>query len=121
MLRTVHEVSGWGVVVANGLVGLWTLAAHWLPRLRSRYVWWATAIAQVAIFGAVIIGVVLMTTQDIEPSQFHMFYGFVAAATVGLIYSYRHQLEAHRYLLYGFGGLFLMGLVLRAIQLSGPG
>ncbi len=46
-----------------------------------------------------------------------MFYGFVAFASVGIIYSYRQQLEEWTYLLYGFGGLFLMGLGLRAIYL----
>jgi hypothetical protein len=47
-----------------------------------------------------------------------MFYGFVAAITVGLIYSYRQQLTAYLYLLYGFGGLFLMGLGIRSMVLG---
>ena len=34
-----------------------------------------------------------------------MFYGFVAIIAVGIIYSYRQQMEKHLYLLYGFGGL----------------
>ena len=34
---------------------------------------------------------------------------------VGIIYSYRAQLAPHRYLLYGLGGLFLMGLGIRAM------
>jgi hypothetical protein len=44
-----------------------------------------------------------------------MFYGFVAIIVVGLVYSYRQQMEPYRYLLYGFGGLFLMGLGIRAM------
>ena len=44
-----------------------------------------------------------------------MFYGFVAIITVGLIYSYRQQMEKQKYLLYGLGGLFLMGLAIRAM------
>ncbi len=47
-----------------------------------------------------------------------MFYGFIAAASVGIIYSYRQQLEPHRHLLYGGGGLFLMGLGIRAMVLG---
>ena len=39
-------------------------------------------------------------------------------ATIGIIYSYRHQLREHLYVLYGLGGLFLMGLALRAIAIS---
>ena len=44
-----------------------------------------------------------------------MFYGFVAIISVALIYSYRQQMERYRYLLYGLGGLFIMGLAIRAM------
>jgi len=47
-----------------------------------------------------------------------MFYGFVAVLSVALIYSYRAQMEKYRYLLYGFGGLFLMGLGIRAVLVA---
>ncbi len=47
-----------------------------------------------------------------------MFYGFVAVISVALLYSYRFQIRAWQYLLYGFGGLFLMGLGIRAMVLS---
>ena len=40
-----------------------------------------------------------------------------AAFSVAIVYSYRAQLRAQRYLLYGFGGLFLMGLGIRAMVL----
>jgi hypothetical protein len=39
----------------------------------------------------------------------------VAIMAVAIIYSYRHQLKNKTYLLYGFGGLFLMGLGIRAM------
>jgi hypothetical protein len=42
----------------------------------------------------------------------------VALASVGIIYSYREQVAAHRYLLYGLGGLFLMGLGIRAMVIG---
>ena len=61
------------------------------------------------------MGVGLVAGQKIKAPQFHMFYGFVAIITVGLIYSYRAQMQRYRYLLYGFGGLFLMGLGIRAM------
>ena len=70
---------------------------------------------EVAIFVQVAMGVALVSGQGIEAPQFHMFYGFVAIITVGIIYSYRQQLMKHRFLLYGFGGLFLMGLGIRAM------
>ena len=50
-----------------------------------------------------------------EFMQFHAFYGFVAIIAIAIIYSYRAQLKSRVYLLYGFGGLFLMGLSIRAM------
>jgi hypothetical protein len=46
---------------------------------------------------------------------FHAFYGFVAIIAIAIIYSYRSQLKGRVYLLYGFGGLFIMGLGIRAM------
>lgn len=100
------------------MAGGWALAANWVPRLRTKALWRFTVAAQVAIFVQVVLGVVLLSEQNRETGQFHMFYGFVAIATVGIIYSYRSQLRAHRFLLYGFGGLFLMGLAIRALTLA---
>ena len=114
-LRDLHVTIGWVMTVANGLVGAWALAAHWLPPLRQRVLWPATAVAQVLIVVQVAIGVINLQRTDLEANGEHIFYGFVAAFTVGIIYSYRQQIEQWRYLLYGFGGLFLMGMGLRTI------
>ena len=46
---------------------------------------------------------------------FHAFYGFVGIIAIAIIYSYRAQLKGRVYLLYGFGGLFIMGLGIRAM------
>jgi hypothetical protein len=118
-LRDLHVGWAWFVVVTNGLAGLWALGAYRLEQLRHRALWWFTGLAQVAIVIEVIIGVVLLNTEDIEAPQFHMFYGFIALATVGIIYSYRQQLMSWLYLLYGLGGLFLMGLAIRAMVIGG--
>lgn len=117
-LRQLHADFAWVVVAANAVVGLWALAAHYRPSLRHRALWRATVVAEVMIFVEVALGVGLVALQHREVAQFHAFYGFVAIATVGIIYSYRQQVEPHRYLLYGLGGLFLMGLALRAIGIS---
>jgi predicted membrane-bound mannosyltransferase len=117
-LRDAHAWFAWVVVAANAAVGLWALGAHREERLRGPWLWRATAVAQVAIFVEVALGVAMIALQDREVDQFHAFYGFIALATVGIVYSYRQQLAPHRYLLYGFGGLFLMGLALRSITLS---
>lgn len=120
MVRDLHAAFAWFVVVGNGLAGAWALGAHWLEALRVRALWIATAVVQVSIIVQVALGVAALQTFDGEQDQFHLFYGFVAVATVGIIYSYRAQLAAHRYLLYGGGGLFLMGLALRSMQFSSP-
>ena len=114
----IHDQWSWVVIVANAVAGLWSLAAHWLTTLRTKALWWFTTAAEVAIFVQVILGAVLVGGQGIQAPQFHMFYGFVAIITVAIIYSYREQLTAYRYLLYGLGGLFLMGLAIRASQVS---
>jgi hypothetical protein len=116
-LGQAHQVGAWVVVVANALVGLWALGAHWRPALRVRALWWATIAAEVSIFVQVALGVALQNVEDIEPTQFHTLYGFSALFAVGILYSYRHQLKEKQYLLYGCGGLFIMGLGIRAMVL----
>lgn len=105
------------VIVGNGLAGSWALAAHWVTRLRTPALWRLTVAAEVAIFVQVGLGVATIAAEGREAEQFHMFYGFVAIISVGIIYSYRAQLVRHRFLLYGLGGLFLMGLGIRALSL----
>src|SRR5262245_61305023 len=114
-LRDLHVGWAWVVVIANALAGSWALGANWLEPLRTRALWWFTGLVEVAIFVQVGLGVALVSAKGLEAPQFHMFYGFVAIIAVAIIYSYRHQLAPHRYLLYGLGGLFLMGLGIRAM------
>ena len=120
-LRDLHVGWAWVVICSNALAGLWALGAMRLPQLRTRALWWFTIAAEVSIFVQVGLGVAAMNVDDLHPAQFHMFYGFVALITVALIYSYRAQLERFRYLLYGFGGLFLMGLGIRAMIVGAGG
>jgi hypothetical protein len=68
------------------------------------------------VFVQVALGVGMVAGQHLEAPQFHMFYGFVAIIAVGIIYSYRNQIaRQYLYLLYGGGGLFIMGLGIRAL------
>ena len=91
------------------------MAANYWPSFRTRALWWFTAFAELAVFVQVALGVGLVAGQHIKAPQFHMFYGFVAIIAVGIIYSYRAQLRHRIYLLYGLGGLFVMGLGIRAL------
>jgi hypothetical protein len=43
----------------------------------------------------------------------------VAFLTVGIAYQYRRQMRGRREMLYGFVGLFLMGLGIRAVLQAG--
>ena len=115
MLVDLHKSWTWVVIFGNALAGIWALGAHKLPQLRSRALWWFTAAVQLSIFVQVAMGVALVNRYKLEFPQFHAFYGFVAIIVVAIIYSYRAQLKKKVYLLYGFGGLFLMGLSIRAM------
>lgn len=110
-----HTSWAWIVIIANGLAGLWALSAHKITQLRTRALWWFTGLAQITIFVQVALGVTLVNKQKLEFPAFHAFYGFVAIIAVAIIYSYRFQLKSRMYLLYGGGGLFLMGLGIRAM------
>lgn len=116
-LASLHTVLGWMVVAANGFVGVWALAAHWVDAMRSRLLWTATAAAQVALGAQVVLGVVFQQTSGRQAPGIHQFYGFLTLISVAILYSYRFQIPKWRYLLYGFGGLFIMGLALRAVIL----
>lgn len=111
-----HVDFAWFAVASNGLAGIWALGAHRFAILRHRALWWFTAVAQLSIFVEVVFGIAAISDQ--RPIQkFHAFYGFIAIIAVAIIYSYRTQLKGKTYLLYGGGGLFVMGLCLRAMLL----
>ena len=114
-LSELHESWAWVAIISNGLAGVWALSAHKLTPLRTRALWWYTGVAQFTIFVQVAFGVAMVNKQKLEFPAFHAFYGFVAIMAVAIIYSYRLQLKGREYLLYGFGGLFLMGLGIRAM------
>jgi hypothetical protein len=107
------------MIISNGLAGLWALAAARLASLRTRALWWFTVIAQASVCVQVLLGVALVAAKKMEAPKFHMFYGFIAFITVGILYSYRQQMRHRLYQLYGFGGLFVMGLGIRAVLKAG--
>ena len=117
-LLAIHKTWAWVVVIGNGLAGLWALGAHRLPSLRTRALWWFTVAVEVAVFVQAGLGVGMVSGQKIDPPKFHLFYGFVAIIAVGILYSYRQQMRSRLYLLYGGGGLFIMGLGIRAMLVA---
>jgi hypothetical protein len=118
-LRQLHADFAWVVVATNAAVGVWALAAHYRDQLRGRALWWSTVVAQLTMVVEVCMGVALVAIQDFEVEPMHTLYGFSGIAAIGLLYSYRDQIgRQNLFLLYGLGGLFMMGLALRAIAVS---
>lgn len=117
MLFDLHRAWGYAAIVANFFAGVYTLIAWRVPRLRNRWLWWPTIIAEAMMLIQVFLGVLLVSAEDYEPPRFHMFYGFVAFIAIGLLYSYRYVWRAanRMELAYGLGGLFIMGLGIRAL------
>ena len=78
----------------------------------------STIVAESAILVQVLLGTILVAGDEnyrkVVP-RFHMFYGFIIFVTIGLLYQYRTQMKGRLELLYGLGGLFIMGLGIRAV------
>ena len=120
-LLELHNSWAWIMIIGNGLAGFWALVAHKNISLRSRALWWFTGLVQFTVFVQVALGVAVVNRNKIEYPAFHAFYGFVAIIAIAIIYSYRAQLKSRVYLLYGFGGLFIMGLGIRAVLVGQAG
>jgi hypothetical protein len=114
-LFDIHKYFGYVGIVLNALVGIYALLAWRWKSLRGRPLWIATIVAEVAILLQVLFGTILVASDDYVAPRFHMFYGFLIFVTVGLLYQYRAQMKGRQELLYGLGGLFIMGLGIRAV------
>ena len=120
-LLELHTSSAWIVIIGNAIAGVWALVAHKKVAMRSRALWWFIGLVQFTVFVQVSLGVAAVNRDKIEYPAFHAFYGFVAIIAIAIIYSYRTQLKSRVYLLYGFGGLFIMGLGIRAMLVGQAG
>jgi hypothetical protein len=118
-LLGLHQALAWFLILSNAAVGVWALAAHYRPHLGVPALWWATGVAQVSVFVQAAVGAALVQTEDVELDDMHALYGFSGIVAVGIVYSYRQQLAEKKYLLYGLGGLFIMGLGIRNLFLQG--
>jgi hypothetical protein len=100
----------------NAVAGLSGLAAWSRPRLRGRWVWIVTGLAELALVVQVGTGALLVSGERFTVPRFHMFYGFVGFISVALAYSYRSAMRGRLEMFYGLVGLFLMGVAIRALQ-----
>lgn len=119
-LHDVHEITGWVLIVTNALVGVWCLAAYQWPALRGRPVWVGVVVAQLTTFVQAVIGAILSQQDGVVLDDMHALYGFSAIIAVAIMYSYRTSpfMKGKELVLYGFGGLFIMGLGLRNLVLG---
>ena len=118
LLFDVHKYLGYAGIGLNAVAGIYALIAWRWKSLRGRPLWIVTIVAESAILLQVLIGTIMVagdeTYRKVVP-RFHMFYGFLIFVTIGLLYQYRSQMKGRQELLYGIGGLFIMGLGIRAI------
>ncbi|HEX6220477.1 MAG TPA: hypothetical protein VF115_05250 [Acidimicrobiia bacterium] len=113
-----HAVWGWIAIVINGAAGLWGVLLHRRETPPTAF-YWAIGIAIAGLLFQVVIGVVLMSAQDLQPGNQHVFYGVVIAVTFAFVYIYRAQFRRRPALYYGLLLLFTMGLGIRGIMTFG--
>ena len=118
-LHDAHEINGWFLIGFNALAGVWCLAAYQFGVVKGRPLWVFVTVAQLTVFSQAVIGALLANRDGIELDDMHALYGFSAIIAVGIMYSYRASpfLKGKELVLYGFGGLFIMGLGLRNLVL----
>ena len=119
-LHDVHTVTGWVLIVTNAVSGLWCLAAYQWAAWRGRPVWAAVIVAQSTTFVQAVLGAVLSQQDGVVLDDMHALYGFSAIIAVAIMHSYRTSpfMKGKELVLYGFGGLFVMGLGLRNLFLG---
>ena len=112
-----HQGVAVALVAGNALAAVWSLGAHYAPRLRGWPLWMTIGLAQATTLVAAITGAIMMTRDDRQPPRLHALYGFSAVIAVGILYSYRTSsfTRGKRYLLYAGGSAFIMGLGLREL------
>jgi hypothetical protein len=114
-LYDLYRTGLWVQVGVNAAAGLWALAAHRWPGVRSKALWVFTVVAQLVVTANVVMASVLLARYDWEFTELHMLYEFSGLVAIGIVYSYAQQMRPRRFLIYGGGGLFLMGLALRSL------
>ena len=118
-LYDAHEINAWVLIGSNAVAGAWCLAAYQFETLRTKPLWIFVTIAQLTVFSQAVLGALLSRQEGMVLGDMHALYGFSAIVAVGIMYSYRTSpfLKGKELLLYGFGGLFVMGLGLRNLVL----
>ena len=118
-VHSIHKTWAYIAIAANAVAGIVMLCAWKIPKVRGRWNWWITWVAQGAMLVQIVLGITLVSSKEYQGvPRFHMFYGFIAFLTIGALSSYGKQLRGRPVMLlglYGAAGLFIMGLGIRAI------
>ncbi len=115
---SIHEA--WGPIAAgiSGVVGLWGVIMARMERPPKAF-YWAVGVAIAGLLFQVILGVMTMSIDQINPGNQHVFYGVVIAFALVFTYIYRAQFRKRPALYYGLLLLFTMGLSIRGIMTFG--
>jgi hypothetical protein len=112
--------SAWAVIAVwiNGIVGVWGVVMARRPGIPKAF-YWAVGVAIAAMLVQVVVGVILMSTQESDPGNQHVFYGVLIAAVFAFAYIYRAEFRKRPALYYGLLLLFAMGLGIRGMMTFG--
>ena len=117
-LRDLHTTVAFLLIFMNAIVGVWGILLDRESIKSTRFFWIAIVAAQIIVFAQAIVGVALQSKEDIEPDDFHYLYGFSMIIAIAILYGYRNPIGNKKFLLYGLGSLFIMGLGIRAMFLG---
>ncbi len=117
-MGSIHEA--WGPIAAgiSGVVGLWGVIMARRETVPKAF-YWAVGVAIVSLLFQVVLGVMTMSIDGIDPGNQHVFYGVVIAFVMAFAYIYRAQFRKRPALYYGLLLLFTMGLSIRGIMTFG--
>jgi hypothetical protein len=112
--------TAWAVIAIwiNGIVGLWGVVMLNRQSVPKTF-FWAVGVAIAAMLLQVVVGVILMSAEEIDPGNQHVFYGVLIAVAFAFAYIYRAQFRNRPALSYGLLLLFAMGLGIRGMMTFG--
>ena len=117
-MSSIHTNWGFIAVGISGVVGLWGVLMTRRESIPNAF-YWGVGLAISGLLAQVILGVMAMSLEDIDPGNQHVFYGVVIAVTFSFTYIYRTQFRKRPALYFGLLLLFTMGLGIRGIMTFG--
>jgi len=117
-LRDLHTTVAFLLIFMNAIAGVWGILLD-RKSIKSTRLFWVTIVAtQIVVFVQATVGVALQSDENLEPDDFHYLYGFSMIIAIALLYGYRNTIGNKKFLLYGLGSFFIMGLGIRAMFLG---